>query len=225
MPSGPRRKLTSCWKSARQLNPQRAEDDLRYIFAKAALERHRPSRMNLYRRATEMEPRFEVVKWQLAFESEQLWRSRRTLERNVAGLTLKEYEKTLEVNPGNVSAWANRGYIRWLLGSEDDLHKAEEEFESGLEYKLIKPQTFVFQLDYGLARIAAERGEFTEAYEHYLAAVSSLLAKGESRGELFRSNQRRDVATFHLLRAQAERCDRPVKRSGVQRPGILLTRR
>jgi hypothetical protein len=170
-------------KMAREHDPQRTEDHHGYLFVSAALEGHRLSRMNLYRRVTEMVPRFEVAQWRLASESEQLWRSRRTLESNVADLTLKECEKALGVNPGNVSAWANQGYIRWLLGGEDNLQKAEQDFKSGLEYKAIKPQTFVFQLDYGLARIAAERGNFAEAYEHYLAAVSSFFAEGAFHGE------------------------------------------
>jgi hypothetical protein len=192
---------------ARALDPQRTENDIRYLFAKGAVEGHRSSRIDVYRRATEMESRFEVAQWKLASESEKLWRSRRTLEPEIARVVLNQYDKVLAVNPGNISAWANRGFIQWLIGTKDELHKAEEEFKSGLEYKEIKPQTFVFRLNYGLARIAAERGNFPHAYELYRSAISSFLAEGAYYGK---NSLYYDPINEAMVK-RFERCERAVK--------------
>jgi FHIPEP family protein len=159
---------------AKRLDPARCEEDPKYLFASGRAQSHLTSRMNLLRRAVELEPRFEVAQWLLAITHETLWRTRPSLERNVARIVLREYEEVLKINPGNVSAWANRGYVRWLLYDE----KAKQEFENGLEYKAMRPQTFISALDSGLARIAAEQGDMVTAYKHYVDAVSALLAEG-----------------------------------------------
>ncbi|HXK03299.1 MAG TPA: FHIPEP family type III secretion protein [Verrucomicrobiae bacterium] len=163
---------------AHQLDPCRSDEDPRYLFVSGRNQSHLNSRMNLLRRATELEPRFEVAQWSLAITRETMWRTRPTLESNVAEIVLRDYEEVLKINPGNVSAWANRGYIRWLLCDP----KAKEEFENGLEYKAMRPQTFISELDYGLARIAAEQGDMLAAYRHYVDAVSALLAEGVFHG-------------------------------------------
>jgi hypothetical protein len=167
---------------AQRLNPNRAEEDARYLFVAGELEAHLQSKMNMFRRAVELNPRFEVAQWSLAYTFERMWRARPSLERNVAELVLHEYGEVLKINPGNIAAWANRGYIEWLLSEEVDnfgsLQAARENFEGGREYKTIERKTFVSELDYGLARIAAETGEFKIAYQHYVDAVSALLAQG-----------------------------------------------
>lgn len=172
-------------KCARQLHPRRTEEDARYLFAAGELERQMRSRLQRFRLAVEVDPRFEVAQFSLALELERLWRTRPSLERNVAVLVFKEYEEILKLNPGNIGAWANLGYMRWLLGTKDDLQQAKDAYESGREYKEIKRETFVAELDYGLARIAAERGDFEEAYKYYVSAVSAHLAKGVSHEQEF----------------------------------------
>jgi type III secretory pathway component EscV len=167
-------------KCARQLHPRRTEEDARYLFATGELERQMRSRLQRFRLAVEVDPRFEVAHFSLALQLERLWRTRPSLEWNVAKLVSEEYEEILKLNPGNIGAWANLGYIRWLLGTDKNLQEAKDAYESGREYKDIKRETFVAELDYGLARIAAERGDFEEAYKYYVSAVSAHLAKGVS---------------------------------------------
>ena len=57
-----------------------------------------------------------------------------------------------------------------------------EDYESGLEYKLIKPETAVSELNYGLARVYAEAGHFhfPAAYNYYLDAITEKLTQGVS---------------------------------------------
>jgi hypothetical protein len=168
---------------ARGLDPVRAETNARYLFVYGEVEPHIRSKLNLFRSAIEVDSRFEAAHFSLASQVEMLWRMRPSFERNVAELVFKEYEEVLSLNPGNIGSWANQGYIQWLLATnEADLQSAREAFEYGREYKEIKSETFVAELDYGLARIAAERGDFANAYSHYTSAVSAHLAQGMNFG-------------------------------------------
>jgi hypothetical protein len=76
-------------------------------------------------------------------------------------------------------AWANVGYMHWLL---EEFGRARDAYERGRQYKEIKRETFVAQLDYGLARIAGEGPDarFADAYRHYLNGVSADIASGVS---------------------------------------------
>lgn len=175
-------------KKAQGFKPLRAETDARYLLVAGLLsegkwdENTLRQQLHLYQRAVENEEEtgFEVAQFTRAWALEQLWRNRPPLQRNVAEMISREYREVLKINPGNIIAWANLGYMYWLLGSKEDIQNAEEFFEHGREYKEIKRETFIAELDYGCTRIAAERGDFAEAYEHYSNGVSALLAKGYS---------------------------------------------
>jgi tetratricopeptide (TPR) repeat protein len=160
---------------ARQLDPARAEQSPRYLYVRGLVASRRPDQF--LRRAVELDPDFEVAQFRLAIAQEMLWRTRPTLEPNVAERVIAEYDRVLTLNPGNISAWAALGYMYWLLG---DLERSRQALERGREYKEIKRETFVAELDYGLARIAAERGDFRRAYAHYIDAVSAHFAQGVS---------------------------------------------
>ena len=69
---------------------------------------------------------------------------------------LDRYEEVIEVNPSNIQAWANTGYLHWMIGNTA---AAREAYARGLEYKEIARQTVVSELRFGLARICAEEGE------------------------------------------------------------------
>ena len=170
---------------AQQRDPARAEQDARFLYVKGRLVTRQPAQFFL--RAIELEPTFEVAQFELALAVERMWRRRRELEPNVADMIGEEYERVLTLNPGNIAAWASLGYMQWLLAEQGDekerearLDRAEQYLERGREYKEIKRETFVAELDYGLARIAAERGDFKRAYRRYIEAVSAHFAQGVS---------------------------------------------
>jgi tetratricopeptide (TPR) repeat protein len=160
---------------AQHLAPARAEQDARYLYVRGRAVPRKGSRF--FRRAVEIAPWFEPAKFALAYSEEMSWRRRPTLERTVAETVIARYEAVLDRNPGNVCAWANVGYVYWLLG---DLDEAEAALTRGRESKDIKTETFVSEIDYGLARIAAERGEFEQAYRSYNEAVAALFSQGVS---------------------------------------------
>ena len=166
-------------REAQALDPARAERNARCLFVRGLVQPRLRPRAQLLRQAVEADPGFEVAQFELAKTSEMVWRSRPTFESNVAKIVLEEYDQVLRLNPGNVVAWSNVGYMHWLL---EDFEEAREAYERGRQYKEIKRETFVAQLDYGLARIAAEGPEirFAEAYRHYLNGVSADIASGVS---------------------------------------------
>jgi tetratricopeptide (TPR) repeat protein len=166
-----------------RMDPYQTLMDVRYLFADGQAEHQRMSKVQTLRRVVEREPRFESAQFALAFELEMLWRSRRVFERIVAEMIFEEYDKLSKINPSNLAACANRGYVRWLLGEEQDLALAQKEFERRREFKEIKQETFVAELDYGQVRIAAEVGDFQAAFKHYTAAVPAMLALGHVTGE------------------------------------------
>ena len=158
---------------ARSLDPARAEQNGAYMHVQGKVETRQ--RAYYFQRAGELFPSFEVSQFERAVETELLWRRRPMRERNVADMVAAEYERVLELNPGNVSAWANLGYMYWLLKEPE---KARRALERGREYKQIREATFVAELDYCLARIAAEAGEWERAYSHYVDAVAGHIAQG-----------------------------------------------
>jgi tetratricopeptide (TPR) repeat protein len=162
---------------AKELDPGRAQTDSRFLHVHGQIVESRRSVVDLHR-AVELDSTSDVAQYDLASALEMMWRARTTLERDVAEVVRDEYERVLTVNPGNISAWGNLGYIDWLLGEPEDLEQAARTFERGREYKEIKRETFVSELDYGLARIAAERGEFNEAYRRYIDAAGARFGQG-----------------------------------------------
>jgi tetratricopeptide (TPR) repeat protein len=195
---------------ARRRDPTRAEQDARYLYVKGRVVPRQ--RAQFFLRAIELEPTFEVAQFELALAVDQMWRRRRTLEPNVADMIAEEYERVLTLNPGNIAAWASLGYVQWLLAEQDEderearLERAQQFLERGREYKEIKRETFVAELDYGLARIAAERGDFKRAYRSYVEAVSAHFAQGVSHApDGYTASHFEGITPFILSRFDAYR--------------------
>ncbi|MGH2922384.1 MAG: hypothetical protein ACRDKU_09990, partial [Gaiellaceae bacterium] len=172
-------------KCSRASLPDRAEENPRYLFAAALVEPRTTSALSLLRRAVELSPRFEIAQFERARRTEMLWHFRPDLERTVAKTVLSEYLNVVRINPGNIQAWSSLGHTRWLLANDGDeraLKEVRDTFRRGLEYKDIKRETFVAGLRYSLARVEAERGEFAEAYGHYVASTTASVGEGIAHG-------------------------------------------
>jgi len=174
---------------ARQLLPSHATEDARFVYVEGQIETRTRSRLLRFQRAVELDSEFESAQFLLALEAEMLWRTRSVLEADVAAGIYDEYERVLTLNPGNIAAWANLGYMHWLLAWDQDedrrkekLADAERSFERALDYKAIKRETFVAEIEYGLARISAELGDFAEAYSHFTSALTAHMAQEVSQG-------------------------------------------
>ena len=104
---------------------------------------------------------------------------------------LEEYNDVLRINPGNIAAIAAQGHLYWLCGVAD---QAERKFNEGLELKSVSAETFVGEMYYGLARIAAEKGAlgdslryFSEAIEADPGVATNLAESARGTGSYFES--------------------------------------
>jgi hypothetical protein len=207
--------------NARQLLPGRAEQDARYLFVRGFIEPNLRTALLSFVRAVEVDPQFEVAQFQLAATWDKLWRRAptSTFDTNLAEIVTREYAQVLKLNPGNVAAWDALGYVHWLQGGEqheqqkEHLRQAEVYYLRGREYKQIKRETFVAELDQGLARIAAERGDAPKAYASYMDSITAFFAVGFSHlpraasprtGE-FQFIGEAMIARFDAYRRQAEK--------------------
>ncbi len=183
---GSLRKARAELEEARRLLPTRATLDARFAYADGMIETRPRSRLLRFQRAVELDPKSEAAQFALAFEAEKLWRTRPVLEADVAKTVVDEYQRVLTLNPGNVATWGNLGYMEWLLADGDGrkekrLAQAREYFERGRDYKAIKRETYVAEIDYGLARVAAESGEFSQAYTYLTSALTSYMAQSTAQ--------------------------------------------
>jgi tetratricopeptide (TPR) repeat protein len=176
---------------AAELEPADAAEDSEFLLAEAILAEDPIRSLRLLTRAVEHNPKHERARFGKAKQLEWLWRLKPTLERDPALVFDAEYAEVIRIDPGNVSAWANRGYVGWLLSKADP---GEERFpagglswrqralsclDAGVRYKEVRRDAMVGELNWNLVRFRAEEGDFPRAYEYYLKAVSAML--GEPR--------------------------------------------
>ncbi len=171
-------------REARRVFPSGFGGDSRYLYAAGLIDPRLVSSVPLLTHAVEQDPRFEIAQFQLAVRTEMMWRRGSTLERTAANRVFEEYESVLKLDPGNIRAWGNLGYMRWLLGERDEARLA---FERGREYKQIQRGTDIGSLDYGLARVAAEQDRLDEAYSYYQSAVAAQVTQAVSDAKVMSS--------------------------------------
>ena len=156
--------------NAKAAASERCDSDALFLLTKAEVELDIASKIPYLIQATEMAPDFEIAQYLLAKYRLLLFLSKGELEMDRAETVIKEFTRVLEINPGNIASFANLGYLYWLLNKPD---LAQKQFERGKKTKAIVQQTFIGELNYGLARIAAKHGEFNTCYNLYSEAISS----------------------------------------------------
>lgn len=176
-------------REAERMKPASAREDPEFLLAAGMIETAPTRSLRLLGRALELSPGMERAHFHRAELFEELWRGRDRLEPALAEMVADEYAKVTTVNPGNLAAWAHRGFVCWLLGPDDECRPAGSRFTwrelarsslaAGRQYKEVRGEASVAELDWNLTRLAAEDGDFVAAYEHYTQAVSAML--GEPR--------------------------------------------
>jgi tetratricopeptide (TPR) repeat protein len=177
---------------AQELRPVGSRQDAGFLFASGLVEPTRLRALRLLGRAVELEPMMEMAHFLHATAYEAIWRGRDDLEPEIAAAIDAEYEEVIALNPGNLSAWASRGYLGWLLAdrraaseaadpkaagktANEWRRRAADALETGRQYKEVRREATVGELNWNLTRLAAEAGDFTAAYGHYVEAVSATL--------------------------------------------------
>ena len=137
---------------AAAIDPAAGQDHPLWLLAAAEIEAELQQSIPA-RRATDIAPAFEIAHYCHAWVAEMQLRAQNDLSTERVKSVIEEYEKVLGVNPGNVGAHAAQGYLCWLV---NDLPRARKHYEAGCDIKATVTQTFVGDLNYGLARVAAE---------------------------------------------------------------------
>ena len=155
---------------ARAIAPVLSERNALYLLALAIIEPDLGKKIPIFRQATEAAPDFEMAQYLLAYYSEMRFRMQNEIAETRARSVIDEYEKVLRINPGNIAALSSQGYIYWLLGN---FSKAKKKFEEGRGTKAVVSETFIGELNYGLARIASEEGDFEKSYALFQEAIAA----------------------------------------------------
>ncbi len=155
---------------AESVAPDLSVGDPLYLLAAAEIEPDLSKEIFLFQQAADRAPDFEIAQYRLAYYSEMRFRAQNEITMARAGSVIREYDEVLRINPGNIASLAAQGYLLWLLKSTQ---KAKKKFEEGCAIKATVRQTFIGELNYGLARIAAEEGRFNSSYDLYREAISA----------------------------------------------------
>lgn len=160
-------------KKAKAVAPDIREKNALYILTRGVIETSLDKKILYFNKATELAPDFQIAHYFLALFSEMKFRADDKIVLERAKGVIDEYDEVLKSNPGNILALAAQGYLWWLLGNKKDLDNAKEKFREGCEVKAIASETFIGQLNYGLARIAAREGRFNKSYYLFTQAISA----------------------------------------------------
>ncbi len=165
--------------NAKAVDPQLSEKSALYYLVAGTIEPNVDKALFLFRQSAELASDFQMAQYLLAYYSELKFRIQDEISDDRVKSVIEEYKRVLDINPGNIAALAAQGYLYWLLVDHDNpetlkyLKEAKTKFKDGCEVKAIARQTFIGQLNYGLARIAAEEGDFNDSYDKYNEAISS----------------------------------------------------
>lgn len=166
-----------CLEAIRRRYPMEIRTDAEYLFVCGMNTPARSRAQRLLRQAADFNPTMERALFHSAVRSDELWRASGNFEPAVARHVDDQYRAVIAVDPGNINAWSNRGYIAWLLAEGHEgaawRDRAFSYLEAGRQYKEVRREATVAELDWNLARLTAEAGKFAKAYRHYTDAVSA----------------------------------------------------
>ncbi|MGK7393049.1 MAG: tetratricopeptide repeat protein [Candidatus Cyclobacteriaceae bacterium M3_2C_046] len=155
---------------AKSIAPSFSERNPLYLLAEAEVEPSLNKKIPLLVKATELAPEFEIAQYLLAHSYELLFRKNDEIIPERAESVIRRYDVVLALNPGNIASLLAQGNLLWLISRFEE---AESKFLQGEEVKTTVQQTFIGELLYGRARVAAEQGHINDSYDAYLEAISA----------------------------------------------------
>jgi len=180
---------------AKGVDPPQSERNALFFLVKGIIEPDVEKKLPHLRQAVERAPEFQFGQYMLAYWFEMHFRrSNEMLSPARIKRVIKKYDRVLEINPGNIAALAAEGHLYWLLG---DLDEARKKFREGCELKAIASETFLGELYYGLARIAAEKGQLNDSYDLYHQAIQ--VDPGVAAWSVRASNRRTTTPYFEFI--------------------------
>lgn len=149
--------------------PDRVTRDALYLVTKGLLEPIKDKALVYLRQGVEFAPDFHFAWWFLAQTQEKVFRQQDEITLERAQVVMDEFDEVVKLNNGSIYALSAQGYLRWLIKD----NQAKKYFEHGIQVKAIASETFIGELNYRLARIAAESGNFDECCRLYLEATAA----------------------------------------------------
>lgn len=154
----------------RAIAPVIARRSALYYLAAGEIEPEINKKLLHMQKAAELDPKFEIAHFQLAFYEEMRLRMEGDLSKFRIESVIRRYRRVSTINPGNISSQLNRGYLHWLAGQLDEAKKV---YREGREKRSIVAATFTGDLVYGLARVAAEQDKLELGFELYSQAFAA----------------------------------------------------
>jgi len=155
---------------AESVAPRLSKNDHLFLLTSAELQGNIANKLSYLAQSIKIYDRFEVTQFMYARWRDLNFRMDNEIYWERCKSVIEDYEDTLRINPGNIAALASQGYLCWLT---DKLEEAEEKFVRGKDIKAIVKKTFIAPINYGLARIAMEKGQFNKCYDLYQEAIFS----------------------------------------------------
>jgi tetratricopeptide (TPR) repeat protein len=176
--------------NASSTDPDKSWNDAYFNMVSGCIENDLVKQISFFRKAVELDPKFQLAQWNLAKSIENKLRSENRLSSDYIDLCIEEYDKVLQLNQGNITAHYSKGILFWI---KKDYDNAIKQISSGIEVKAIKQQTYIGHLYNGLSRVYLsrvleqiksdkrkkikpqyfEREDFKKAYSSFLKAVDS----------------------------------------------------
>lgn len=137
-----------------------------YLLAKGLLEPELNRGLLYFQNAVDLEPGFQIAHWFLANALEKDFRRKDEISPERAQTVISAYDEVLSTNAGNIASMGAKGHLFWLV--EDP--RAEKILRDGAEVKALSRETFIGDINFRLARIAAEKGDFNVCRNRFLEA-------------------------------------------------------
>jgi tetratricopeptide (TPR) repeat protein len=155
---------------AEAIAPNRVSFNPMFQLVKGLLESDPNMKLIYFQNAADQERNFQMSHWFLANQLDFNFRRRGEITLDRAKRVIQAFEKVIEINAGNISSLGAAANLYWLAGENE---KAKKILIEAIEIKAISSLTFIGELNYRLARIAAEEGDFLTCRSRYLEAIST----------------------------------------------------
>ncbi|MCR9016941.1 FHIPEP family type III secretion protein [Aquiflexum gelatinilyticum] len=152
------------------IGPNRTSINPMYQLVKGLLESDSNMKLIYFQNAIDLDRNFQMSHWFLANQLDFNFRRRGEITLDRSKRVIQAFERVIEINAGNIASLGAAANLLWLAGENE---KARKILIEAIDIKAITSQTFIGELNYRLARIAAEEGDFMLCRAKFLEAIAT----------------------------------------------------